>query len=282
MLPFAIVISRLSDGCTLYVNSKAAQKFDITPDHAVGKSVLDYYVNPADRQGLLSAIDCHGYVQNFEVLLHSTTGDQFWVSLSATLITFGNDPAMFVSLVDVTERKALQMQLEQMAMTDELTGLFNRRYFTGKGAEEFERAKRYNLPLSIMMLDVDHFKGINDSYGHQVGDQVLKEFATLMQHNLRQVDISGRLGGEEFGVLLPNTTGDQALVLAERLRQTIASHTFVIAHHCLSISTSVGVVEMEAYSADLDAMLNQADKALYQAKREGRNRVVAFNRAVFD
>lgn len=273
--PFAILITRLHDGLFLYINLKAAQKLDIAPEYAIGKSVCEHYVNLQDRDALLAALVRQGYVQSFEILFKSAAGVEFWANISATLIQFGEEQAIFVALVDVTEQKELAKRLETMAMTDELTGLFNRRYFTQRGEEEFQQARRYQLPFSLMMLDLDRFKSVNDIYGHDAGDYVLKQFAVLMRHSLREVDILGRLGGEEFGVLLPNTDGDHTLILAERLRQTIEAHSFEIRGKSLGMTTSIGVATYHEDSASLDELLIQADSALYRAKNQGRNRVMS-------
>ena len=274
--PFPILISCLRDGRILYINPKAAQKLEITQEHAIGKLTHDYYADPEDRDSLLVTIERQGYLQNAEVLLKATTGATFWVNVSATLIAFADEPAIFLALVDVTKRKELEKQLETMAMTDDLTGLFNRRYFAAKGNAEFQRAHRYKTPLSMLMLDIDRFKLINDTYGHEAGDHVLKECATLMGQQLREIDILGRLGGEEFGVLLPNTDESHTLILAERLRHTIAQHPFVIHGKPVSITASIGVAALHDDITLLDGVLRHADAAMYQAKQQGRNRVVVY------
>jgi diguanylate cyclase (GGDEF)-like protein/PAS domain S-box-containing protein len=271
--PFPILISRLSDGLLLYVNPSAAQKLEMTQEHAIGKSSQDYYVNPGSRENLVTAIEQQGYIRNNEILLKSSTGREFWANLSATLISFEGEPAIFVAVVDVTEQKELERRLEVMAMTDDLTGLNNRRYFTRKGTEEFRRARRYTSALSVIMLDVDRFKSINDTYGHAAGDYVLKELAILIRQNLRDVDIPGRLGGEEFAILLPNTNHQSTLILAERLRQNIATHLFEINDQSIPSTASMGVASLNEDSVNLEELLNQADAALYRAKLQGRNRV---------
>lgn len=205
---------------------------------------------------------------------------EFWGSLAATLILFENEQAIFTALLDITEQKTLEKKLETMAMTDELTGLFNRRNFTQKGLDEFQRARRYNLPLSMMMLDVDKFKSINDTYGHQAGDYVLKNFASLIMNNIRDVDICGRLGGEEFGLILPNTDSDYSLTLAERLRKAIEHYPFEINGKAVSITISIGVASFVENSVSFDQMLNNADSAMYWAKNNGRNRVALYREAM--
>lgn len=274
--PFPIVISRLSDGLMIYINPSAAQKFAIAQEYAVGKSAQSFYVYPEERRIFQESLDQQGYVQNFEVLLKTASGVDFWASLSATLVVLGDEQAIFIALIDITERKNLERQMEMQAMTDEMTGLFNRRYFTRRGGEELQRARRYKLVLSIMMIDVDRFKQINDTYGHGRGDYVLKEFALLICQSVRDVDVVGRLGGEEFGVILPNTDLASTLALAKRLCQTIEGHPFLIEDRQVSITASIGIADLREDVADLDGLLNHADTALYQAKNQGRNRVVMY------
>lgn len=274
--PFPILISGFISEQLLYINPKAVQKLDITQEYAIGKPARDYYVNPEDRDIFLTFLKKQGYVENYEVLMKSAAGVQFWASLAATLILFEKEQAIFTALLDITEQKTLEKKLETMAMTDELTGLFNRRNFTQKGLEECQRARRYNLPLSMMMLDVDKFKSINDTYGHQAGDYVLKNFASLIINNIRDVDIAGRLGGEEFGLILPNTDADYALTLAERLRKAIEEYRFEINGKPVSITASIGVASFIQDSVCFDQMLNNADSAMYWAKNNGRNRVALY------
>ena len=175
------------------------------------------------------------------------------------------------------ERARLFEGVQRMAMTDALTGLYNRRHFFVTAQQEFERAKRYHHALSIIMLDIDHFKTVNDTRGHAVGDQVLRGFAKLMQDNQRAADIIGRIGGEEFAILLPETDLDNGHKAAERLRLAIDKHDFETSAGQMHITASLGVAGM-SHQADssLQRTLDDADRALFQAKEAGRNRVARF------
>ncbi len=172
---------------------------------------------------------------------------------------------------EVHERQQAQAQLLELATTDSLTGLRNRRYFMYRAAEEFERARRYRLPLALLMLDADHFKAINDRYGHPIGDQVLQALARRGQELLRDVDLFARIGGEEFAILLPQTDLDAARVVAERLRQRMASTPIVTDQGPLILTISLGLTGFDATVIDFDALLRRADAALYRAKQNGRN-----------
>lgn len=167
-------------------------------------------------------------------------------------------------------------ELERLARTDELTGVANRRYLMECLEQEFARSQRYQRPFSLLMADLDHFKRINDSYGHQVGDDVLVRTAAAMRSTLRQNDIVGRYGGEEFALMLPETEVEGALTVAERCRQMIEELVVEVQGVRVPVTASLGLATNPSASiASVDALMRVADGALYEAKRAGRNRVVA-------
>jgi diguanylate cyclase (GGDEF)-like protein len=159
-----------------------------------------------------------------------------------------------------------------MAITDPLTGLHNRRHFFQIAGQEIERSLRYGHPLTAIMIDIDHFKQVNDTCGHIDGDQVLRSLAMCLQQNTRQVDILCRYGGEEFILLLAETGIDQALQTAERIRQQIETMPIIIGGTEIRITASLGLAEMR-YAENLEQLLRHADQAMYAAKRAGRNRI---------
>lgn len=156
---------------------------------------------------------------------------------------------------------------------DVLTKSMTRLYFMEAAADEFLRAKRYEMTLSLLVLDLDHFKKINDSYGHTAGDQVLQRFAAVVLEQKRAQDIFGRLGGEEFGLLLPNTNLMNAKVVAERIKQSWASSLVDIESYMIQSTVSIGACEIDPMDSSFHAMFHRADGMLYKAKRRGRNRV---------
>jgi diguanylate cyclase (GGDEF)-like protein/PAS domain S-box-containing protein len=170
----------------------------------------------------------------------------------------------------------LNDRLEKLAMSDELTSLPNRRYFFLRGNEEIKRSRRYHMPLSLIMLDIDRFKKINDSYGHDFGDLALKCVAKTLRDQCRDVDLPGRLGGEEFAILLPNTKLEEAVILAERIRTTIEELSCKLDDKIVRMTASLGVAAIQADMKNLDQLLHNADTAMYQAKNSGRNRVVLY------
>ncbi len=169
----------------------------------------------------------------------------------------------------------LLMTVIQHGRFDALTGLYNRRYLMEGLTREMARAQRYAVPLSILLLDLDHFKRINDTYGHLMGDTVLETIGTLLRDTLRAIDIPGRYGGEEFCVVLPETPMEDACLLAERIRQRVAAAVFQAPGGLpVAITCSIGVAQLREGPRDIAAMLEDADRALYQAKASGRNRVM--------
>jgi diguanylate cyclase (GGDEF)-like protein len=166
-----------------------------------------------------------------------------------------------------------QVELEKLATTDPLTGLINRGHFFTLGEYEFEKARRFQNPLSIILLDVDHFKQVNDTYNHSTGDQVLVVVAKLLVSSARKGDIVSRYGGEEFVLLLPNTNKVASLDVAERLRQELSSYSIQIGQNVIKITASFGIAQISAEDANLAFVIARADHNLYRAKSEGRNRV---------
>ena len=169
-----------------------------------------------------------------------------------------------------------------MALTDSLTGVFNRRYVNAHLPRLLERAIDSHKPVSILMFDIDHFKVVNDTYGHTVGDEVLKEVSTRASRNLRTFDLVARLGGEEFIVILPDTDGEAAMVVAERLRNRIGDTPFKVSAEVgeVPVTVSIGISVGGRLGDTADVLIRRADEALYEAKRSGRNCVVADPRAV--
>lgn len=184
---------------------------------------------------------------------------------------------------DVTETVGLVKKLNQQAITDELTGIFNRRYLIQLGVQELKRARRDGIPLGIIMMDLDHFKDINDSYGHLAGDDVLRGVAKYFHSGLRDGDLLGRYGGEEFVALLPGADLPAAIQVAERLRQQIENLVIPFGEKKITVTASFGVhVFCSNLDTSLEKLLNIADQALYKAKSSGRNRVVSLTQTECD
>nr|WP_320116807.1 diguanylate cyclase [uncultured Desulfuromonas sp.] len=196
---------------------------------------------------------------------------------------------VFMSIISLEQHKnwiktlALSFELESakkeaewIARIDLLTGLYNRRAFYEVAPKFLGNAKRYKRPVSVIMLDIDYFKNINDAYGHAVGDTVLVKIAELLKTQLRGSDLVGRMGGEEFAILLPDTDQDGAFILVEKLREKIKQLSFDECGFNFNVTSSFGLVAYSGADESLDALLKKADAALYQAKNEGRDKTIVF------
>jgi len=174
---------------------------------------------------------------------------------------------------DVTDIVRNAEELERLATTDGMTGVYNRRHFLTLADREWARARRYERPISFLMIDIDDFKSINDRFGHQVGDEMIVHLANLARHCKRDCDVLARIGGEEFALLLPETDLLQAEIVAERLRREVAANALVVASHTIPATVSIGVAASVPAMNDVSELMKAADWALYDAKHAGRNRV---------
>ncbi len=173
-------------------------------------------------------------------------------------------------------RVRLYQRIEKIALTDNLTGVYTRRYFLERFAEEVKRAQIRKISLSFLMLDVDFFKNFNDQYGHLTGDQILKEMGTIIKAGIREIDIAGRYGGEEFCMVLPETDTEGAILVAERIRLAVEKTSIKAYEATVQTTVSIGVATLPVHASSATALLDKADWALYRAKKSGRNRVCAF------
>jgi diguanylate cyclase (GGDEF)-like protein len=181
------------------------------------------------------------------------------------------------SLEEVNHTLLVAIEREQrISRIDSLTEVYNRRYFFEIAAHECSVAERYKQPLSLIMFDIDNFKKFNDQYGHQVGDEILKNITQIAREQLRSADILGRYGGEEFTILLPNSNAQESLIVAERIRDRVGAYKLDIGSGLVSVTISVGVAEYCTETQALDDLLRNADKAMYAAKESGRNCVSVY------
>lgn len=207
-------------------------------------------------------------------------GSTFYVSTSATSLKDqkGHFAIARTSVFDITDRIKLERKLEQLANVDVLTNISNRRHFYERGEMEFQRALRYQHALALLIFDIDHFKRINDTHGHDGGDLVLKQLAQSVNESLRELDVLARFGGEEFIVLLPELTTRQARSVAERLRRQIAAMQITLPDgETINITVSIGFAMLTPTEQHLDGLIKKADLALYQAKEQGRNQVIEYS-----
>ncbi|MCK1385852.1 sensor domain-containing diguanylate cyclase [Bradyrhizobium sp. 21] len=201
------------------------------------------------------------------------TPDGRRIRAHCTTMSSGGRMLTYVDITDLTQKAAM---LETLATTDPLTGLYNRRHFLDGLDAEWSRFQRYYRSVSVLMLDIDHFKSVNDRYGHAVGDAAIKAVAAACLDGKRKSDIVGRLGGEEFAVLLPETSLSRARIVADRIRKCVMGAQIVADEIQFGVTVSIGIAEATVSMSGIDALMSAADHALYQAKAEGRNRCIAW------
>lgn len=271
-----LVVKMDVKGCFTYLNPAFCELFGATRQQQLGRHYGQEVV-AADR----SAIDDYfaslfrpPYTTSFTQREKTVLGVRYLQWTAKGL--FDQDGAVTEIIAigrDVTEHMHRIGALEDQAHRDFLTGLANRRHFMALGEGELQRAQRYGQPLALLMLDIDHFKHINDAYGHRVGDIVLQAFSKTLLKTVRTIDIIGRMGGEEFAVLLPETSLHDAVDAAQRLKDAVAANKIALESGvALGLTVSIGVAAKQEESS-LDIMLDLADSALYQAKQTGRNKV---------
>ncbi len=269
----------------VYVNQAFTELTGYTPEEVIGKTprmLQSTGTDAASKREIKKALRKHQPVR-VTIKNYAKSGREYWLDVSIlALRNEAGEVTHFVAIErDVTEQKALEEKLETLSRTDPLTGLLNRRSLEDYLEKEYSRFTRHGTRFSLLLLDIDYFKSINDQYGHHTGDHVLKMLADCCIGKLRKHDVMARYGGEEFCVLLPNTSGDRAAVLAEKLRTAIAARTLGVDGQEVGVTSSIGVSEVQASDKSPAEILERADAALYEAKQSGRDRVcVALDESV--
>lgn len=273
-------------GKLVYVNPAFEKITGYTIQELYEKNFIPY-VHPDDRGWTTEMWDglFRGeFFEDIEYRIVKKNGEIRWSS-STWKIVLGNDGEQIGiqgKQRDITKRKLLQEELEgaknlseRLARKDELTGLNNRREFFERGTDIFNRTNHSEHPVSVVMMDIDNFKNVNDTFGHSVGDQTLQLISQMLRESVREMDLVARVGGEEFAFVLPETSSEEAANLAERMRCGIANATLINSDEKFRITASFGIYSCTASSESLAAMLIKADEALYGAKRNGRNQIQA-------
>ncbi|MCO7234128.1 MULTISPECIES: diguanylate cyclase [unclassified Cobetia] len=271
-----------SDGRVIKINRTELEWLGYRADEVIEKRRYRDFVTPETRAAFDAAfrqVLGEGQEGSAECELQCRDGTRLPMAIQATAqVTDDGFQYSRAMVFDLSERKALEERLERQALADPLTGLGNRRALEDQAAMEIARAERSGAPLSLIAVDLDHFKRINDTYGHDVGDMVLQAFAKLARQVLRDGDVLCRMGGEEFAVLLPDTHREQALQVAERLREAVATTPAQVGQDAtedgtLAYTASLGVTLVCAGETTLKPAIKRADQGLYAAKETGRNRV---------
>ena len=269
-----------------YVSPSVQRLRGFTPEEIVSQP-LDAALTPEEAKRLkqiiqanlddflAGKIDENTYLTSEVEQVHKN-GSSVWTEAIVRYVRSDITGAMEIHGVtrDISERRDLRLELERQATTDSLTGVANRRHFLNSVLKEITRCERHGCTLSLLMLDIDHFKTVNDTYGHAIGDTTLKAFAQTCQEELRTSDLFGRIGGEEFALLLMETDMETACTVAERIRVRVEKmELFTSDARPVHITTSIGVAELRLRPETVSDLMIRADKALYNAKNMGRNRV---------
>jgi len=279
------IYRRNDEGRTDLINQAYASLLGRKPDEILGRTTSELYgrdvadwIEETDQELLVSPQNRHVYER--QIVPDNGMPARDVVIYKARMTLDGESrPSIVGAAVDVTEEKTLRRKLEQLATTDPLTGLANRRRFMEVAEDEVSRAKRYGQVLSLLTLDIDHFKSVNDTYGHYMGDEAIKAVSQVVEAEIRDgIDLAARVGGEEFSVLLPSTDRCGALAVAERIRLKIEATEIQHRGETISVTASLGLSSWAPLDTlqNLDEFLIHADKALYAAKHGGRNQTVCF------
>ncbi|SHO59038.1 sensor domain-containing diguanylate cyclase [Vibrio quintilis] len=269
---------RVDDGqiCFSYMSPQVQTLFGKTAEEIKKDTRLLFNaVHPADRKRVYRSIVKAEKGQKewkceFRVLNH---GEVRWLYGHSVPVTKNKVRQLWSGLlIDISDKKSLEFKLKRESTTDPLTGLFNRRFFMSMLMETFEAGIK-QMPVSILAIDFDHFKQINDRYGHDVGDQVLKQVASGMKQNLRKTDTLARIGGEEFSVILPATNYTDAMKIGEKLRQYVSQQLISYQDYRIQMTITIGVASSDGHLNQKDLLI-RADRALYKGKSSGRNRVM--------
>lgn len=270
-----IAIMLLKNRTINWCNKATSTLLGYSNEELIGKSTKSLYVNmnryeEVGKEAYPRIQSGRTYRTQYEMI--RADGSTIWVDMNGEKMS-GDGSTTLWMFSDITKIKQLEAELQRQVSTDFLTGLGSRSWFMHEAAKELYRSFRYDHPLSLLMLDIDFFKRVNDKYGHQTGDIVLKMVADSFKTSLRDTDICGRMGGEEFAILLPETNAEKALEIANRLLASIAATEINLLDTKLQITVSIGLSALTSNQDSIDLLISKADKALYEAKNTGRNRV---------
>ncbi|MFN3438122.1 MAG: GGDEF domain-containing protein [Acidovorax sp.] len=276
--PSDVVLADVENGKVHFINHQLTERLGLkAPPQTLFLHQLLH--DPAVGESLMQALDQYGQVDALEAQIGEHHPS--WRSLSARLIEVDGRLAHLLWGFDISRHKELESQLRELATRDALTGLLNRRAFMEGGTALFDHCRRHAQPCTVLMIDIDHFKRINDQHGHQTGDAALRACAQAIESALRDADLLGRLGGEEFAALLPHSSTSSAFKITERIRDALARmHLASPDGQPLSLTVSIGMAEMEPTHPGIEPLLADADRALYRAKATGRNKVLACEPAI--
>jgi diguanylate cyclase (GGDEF)-like protein/PAS domain S-box-containing protein len=263
------------DGRFRYINKEAYESRGYSYGEMMAMSVKE--LDATDEESVIimkeniARMKEKGFV-TFEIRHQRKDGSTFPVEIRGQIFVLEGSKLVISVARDISDRQAVQQKLQRLATTDPLTGVYNRYQFEVLYGNEVQKNYRHEQPMALILFDIDHFKTINDSFGHDVGDRALREFVAVIRKNIRSYDICARWGGEEFILLVPGVDIPNAVSIAETIREDVSHHEF---YGVGRFTTSAGVSGWSS-SDSIDSLIKRADKALYTAKKNGRNRVNAW------
>jgi diguanylate cyclase (GGDEF)-like protein/PAS domain S-box-containing protein len=269
--PMPLLIVRAGDQQMIYANERALQQFSLSLDTLQGHSLAEFHVDPEIRSALPEALSRHGSVRDYEVHLKDASGRQFWLLLSAQPIRYGGIVGLLVALANIDDRKRMQEDMRRKAMHDQLTGLPNRASFLESLDHAVRKARRRQGRFSVLFVDLDHFKEVNDTLGHAAGDQLLQSVGERLTSAVRQSDLVARMGGDEFVVLIEEHRGPEEVMIVAQKILTYLERPVLLDWREVSASASVGIATFPDDGEEAELLVKNADAAMYQAKERGRN-----------
>ena len=269
--PLPLLLVRATDQRLLYANERALEQFALDVDTALTHSMTQFHVDPESRARLATAISHDGSVRDFEVNLRNARGKTSWLLLSAQPMRYAGEVCLLVALADIDERKRLQDDMRRRAMHDPLTGLPNRAMFMESLERAAHKARRRFTRLSVLFIDLDHFKEVNDTMGHPAGDALLQEVGRRLGAAVRSSDMVARLAGDEFVVLVEEHGGPEEVMIVAQKALAALQAPIVIDSREAIVSASIGIASFPEDGTDIPELVRNADAAMYQAKEMGRN-----------
>jgi diguanylate cyclase (GGDEF)-like protein/PAS domain S-box-containing protein len=272
MAPMPLAIVRTVDNTFLYANNRALSLFKLRQTQVGTVPPRDLYYRPGDRDRFWSALLLDGRLQDFELQLQDVDGQPFWALVSAERVEYGGADCVLIAVNNIEERRRAQDALRYRAFHDELTGLPNRAMFMDSLKRTMSRLDRRGSSCSILFIDLDHFKEVNDTWGHAAGDVLLQQVAQRIRHAVREGDLVARLGGDEFVVLIEEATSPEELsAIAQNLIEALGRPCELSSEVLVRVTSSIGISTYPRHGRDLESLVQHADRAMYRAKAEGRN-----------
>jgi diguanylate cyclase (GGDEF)-like protein/PAS domain S-box-containing protein len=275
--PVALIISRLSDGIIQYANIQACQLFNTSASELIDTNIVSLFSTYSNDPLILSFFGAGQDVKNREIFLQASNEEPMWLSLNTKTLELEQEKVICSALLDVTEAHELSRQLSYHATYDDLTGLVNRREFEDRLQEVIETTHLKQTNNMLCYLDLDQFKIINDTCGHMAGDELLRQLSQVLHRCVRRDDTLARLGGDEFGVLFENCPLENAMTVADNIRQVVQEFRFIWEDTTFNIGVSIGLTPISSEGETISDVLRRADTACYAAKEAGRNRIHVYH-----